>query len=128
MMSDTSFMKKVTFRNQDNYLLISLEQPLTDSEFVELKNVIIENASLDSVDGAVIDLKALTVIDSFTTRILHNVALLADEQNVPVILAGIKPIVTEVMKRQGLDFSEDLVNMNTDVSKGLSRLDELQVN
>lgn len=129
MMSDTfSLKKKVSFRNQDNYLVISLEESLTDTEFLELKNVILQNASMDNVDGAVIDLKALTVIDSFTTRILNNLVLLADKKNVPIILTGIKPLVTEVMKRQGLGFSEDLVNINTDVTNGLSQLDELQVN
>lgn len=128
-MSDTfPCMKKISLRNQDNYLVISIKEPLADSEFLELKNVVLQNASLDSVDGVVIDLKALTVIDSFTTRILNNVALLADKKNVPIILSGIKPIVTEVMKRQGLGFSADLVNQNTDVSKSLSQLDELQVN
>lgn len=128
-MSDTfSLKKKVSLRNQDNYLVISIEEPLTDTEFLELKNVILQNASLNSVNGAVIDLKALRVIDSFTTRILNNLMILADEKNVPIILAGIQPTVTEVMNRQGLGFSEDVVNINTNVANGLTQLDELQVN
>lgn len=128
-MSDAfSLKKKVSLHNQNNYLVVSLEEPLTDTEFLELKNIILQNASLDSVNGAVIDLKALRVIDSFTTRILNNLVILADEKNVPIILTGIQPTVTEVMNRQGLGFSEDVVNINTNVANGLSQLDELQVN
>lgn len=119
---------KISFRDQGNYLIVSIEEDLTDTEFIEFKNLIISKVSEDSLDGVIIDLKALDVIDSFTTRILHDIAFLSEEKEVPIILAGIKPVVAEVMERQGLGFSKESVNINDDVPKGISRLNELQFN
>lgn len=126
-MSDSLLLRKITLCDQGRYLIVLLEEDLTDTEFIELKNLIINKASEDSVNGFIFDLKVLDVIDSFTTRLLHNIALFTEEREIPMTLTGIKPVVAEVMKRQGLRFPE-LINLNTDVSNGISRLDALQVN
>lgn len=108
---------------RDNYLVVSLKEILTDTEFVKFEKLIVNKASEEPIAGLIIDLEVLDIIDSFTSRILQNIAFLVDKMEIPLILTGIKPVVAEVMKRQGLRFSDVSINNITDLSNGI-----LQVN
>lgn len=127
-MSGKRLYTKISITNKNNYLVVSLETALTDTEFSKLKGLVLRRASRESVRGVVIDLKALDVIDSFATRILHNLALSAVDREVPIIMAGIKPVVAKVMEREGLQLPDKLIHKNANISESIARLEELQHN
>lgn len=106
-------------------MVVSLKEALTDSEFVELESMIVSKASEEPIVGLIVDLKVLNIVDSFTTRMLQNISYLADKMEIPLILTGIKPVVADVMKRQGLRFSGESINTSTDVSNGILQMHEL---
>jgi rsbT antagonist protein RsbS len=125
-MANPSHFTKISKSKKKNYLIITFENAITDNEFKKIKSKILQWCSQDSVTGVVLDLKSLNVIDSFATRILINLAHSSAYLEVPMILAGIKSDVAKVMKKQGLAFPGELVQKVSDVSEGISRLEEIQ--
>lgn len=125
-MANPSLFTKISISKKKNYLIITFKKAITDNEFRKLKRKTLQWCAKDSVNGVVLDLKSLDVIDSFATRILINLAHSSAYLEVPIILAGIQSEVAKVMKRQGLVFPKKLVQRVTDVSEGIARLEEIR--
>jgi rsbT antagonist protein RsbS len=125
-MANPDVCTKIYKTKKKNYLIITLKEAITDTEFKKLKSNILQWCLEDSVSGVVLDLKSLDVIDSFATRILINLAHSAAYLEVPMILAGVQSDVVKVMERQGLVIPSKLVQRVADVSEGVSCLEEIQ--
>ncbi len=106
---------------QGEYLLVSIQSDLSDSEVVELRNDLIERVGAERLRGMIIDVAALDVIDSFLARALRTIAVTARLRGVETIVVGVQPEVAIAM----VHFKLDLHPLRTalDVDEALDVLD-----
>jgi rsbT antagonist protein RsbS len=71
----------------------------------------------------VIDVAAMDVVDSFTSRTLSNVARMAQLRGAATVIVGISPELAITMVQLGMNL--DPVNTALDLDEGLARLDAL---
>lgn len=87
----------VAFLPQGEYLIAAVQNDLSDSELVKLRDDVAERVGRDRVSGIIIDVTALDVIDSFFARSLQSIAMIARLRGAETVIAGIRPDVAIAM-------------------------------
>ena len=87
---------------QAPYLIASVQTALTDADLIDLQNDLFATAQKRRCHGIVVDVTALDVIDSFSTRTLQNLAAMLRLRGVEIVIAGIQPAVAMAMVELGL--------------------------
>lgn len=105
---------------QTPYLIASVQTALADADLVDLENNLLEEAKRRRCHGVVVDVTALDVIDSFSTRTLQNLAAILRLRGVETVIVGIQPAVAMAMVELGLDMSD--VRTALDLDEGLAYL------
>ena len=105
---------------QAGYLIESVQDALTDADLRELQQQLAERVGEPGVQGAVIDLTVLDVVDSFATRTLSTIAQTVKLRGADVVVVGIQPEVAFSMVQLGLTL--DGVRTALDLDEGLALL------
>ena len=105
---------------QAPYLIASVQTALTDADLFGLQNDLFAEAQKRRCQGIVVDVTALDVIDSFSTRTLQNLVGMLRLRGVETIIAGIQPAVAMAMVELGLDMLG--VRTTLDLEAGLAYL------
>jgi rsbT antagonist protein RsbS len=105
---------------QGNYLVIAIQDELTDTAWQDLRNDLLRLASHHRSRGVLIDVSAMEVMDSFATRMLDGIARMLQFRGAVTVVAGIQPDVAFAMSQLGLR----LPNTGTalDMDDGLAEL------
>jgi rsbT antagonist protein RsbS len=98
--------------------LIALIQPVP--ELTGIIDELLRQVGLHHSRGVILDLSALDVIDSYSTRMLAQTAQTLRLQGVETVIAGIQTDVAFAMVQMGLTF--DRINLALDVDDGLALL------
>lgn len=121
-MFKSRLLSKINISQPKNYLVIDLEEALTDTELIELKKLLLQETSKNSVVGVILNLENLKVIDSFTTKVFQDLAHSIAYLKRPMILVGIKDDVAEVMEKQGLHLTAESVAIRENITEAITRL------
>jgi rsbT antagonist protein RsbS len=105
---------------QAPYLIASVQAALTDADLVGLQNDLLAEAQRRRCQGVVVDVTALDVIDSFSTRTLRSLAAMLRLRGVETVIAGIQPSVAMAMVELGLEMQD--VRTTLDLDEGLAYL------
>jgi rsbT antagonist protein RsbS len=105
---------------QAPYLIASVQAALTDADLIGLQNGLLDEAQRRRCDGVVVDVTALDVMDSFSTRTLQSLAAMLRLRGVETVIAGIQPNVAIAMVQLGLSMPE--VRTALDLDEGLAYL------
>jgi rsbT antagonist protein RsbS len=105
---------------QAPYLIASVQAALTDADLVDLQNGLLDEAQRQRCQGVVVDVTALDVMDSFSTRTLQSMAAMLRLRGVETVIAGIQPNVAVAMVRLGLTMPG--VRTALDLDEGLAYL------
>ena len=105
---------------QAPYLIASVQNSLTDADLIDLQNDLFAEAQRRRCQGVVVDVTALDVIDSFSTRTLRNLVAMLRLCGVETVIAGIRPGVAMAMVQLGLDMPD--VRTALDLDGGLAEL------
>ena len=111
---------RVPILKQDQCLIASVQDALSDAELRDLQQRLAENVGSDGVRGVVIDVTVLDVIDSFATRTLSTIAYTVKLRGAQAVIVGIQPEVAFAMVQLGL--SLDGVSTALDLDEGLAVL------
>jgi rsbT antagonist protein RsbS len=112
----------VSILRQGAYLIASVHTSLDDSEMIRFQQDLVEQIGQHRSRGAVIDVAALDVLDSFTQSTLGNIAEMARLRGAVTVIVGIQPEVALAMVQLGmgtgsvataLDLQEGLVLLNS---------------
>lgn len=103
-------------------LIVSLQSEPTDAEFIELERELTERVGSARARGVVIDVSALSVLDSFATRTLREVAHAVRLRGARAAIVGIQPDVAFAMVQLGLSLDGTLTALN--LEDGLALLHE----
>jgi len=105
---------------QAPYLIASVQSALTDADLIGLQNGLLDEAQRLRCRGVVVDVTALDVMDSFSTRTLQSLAAMLRLRGVETVIAGIQPNVAMAMVQLGLTMPD--VRTALDLDEGLAYL------
>jgi rsbT antagonist protein RsbS len=103
-------------------LIVSLQSEPTDAEFTLLERELTERVGISHARGVVIDVSALSVLDSFATRTLREMAHAVRLRGAMAAIVGIQPDVAFAMVQLGLSLDGTLTALN--LEDGLSLIHE----
>lgn len=109
---------------QAPYLIASVQSALTDADLVDLQDNLLREAQRRRSQGVVVDVTALDVMDSFSTRTLQSLAAMLQLRGVEMVIVGIQPGVALAMVQLGLTMLG--VRTALDLEEGLVYLQAAQ--
>ena len=113
---------EVPILKQGPYLIASIQTALHDADLVQLRDAIVEKVGKSRSKGVIVDVTALDVIDSFSTRTLSDIAHMIRLRGAHTVIVGIQPEVAFAMVQLGL-MLEDVATA-LDLEEGLEYLDQ----
>ena len=111
----------VSILRQGAYLVASIHTALDDSQMVRFQTDLIARIGSDRARGVIIDVAALDVLDSFGSRTLRNIAVMARLRGALTVIVGIQPDVAFAMVTLGMGTGS--VHTALDLEEGLAYLD-----
>ena len=111
---------RVPILKQGDYLIASIQAALTDADLVVLWEDLTERVGRFRSRGAIIDVTALDVMDSFASRTLRGIAHMLRLRGAQTVIVGIQPEVAFAMVQLGL--SLEGVATALDLEEGLAYL------
>jgi rsbT antagonist protein RsbS len=115
--------RRVSILRDGPYLIASVHTALDDAQLVRFQSDLVERIRRERSRGVVIDVAAMDVIDSFTSRTLSNVTRMAQLQGAATVIVGISPELAITMVQLGMRL--DPVNTALDLDEGMKRLDAI---
>jgi rsbT antagonist protein RsbS len=103
-----------------NFLLVTIQVDLYDRLAVALENDLINMVSKTEAKGVLIDISAVSIVDSFMGRILGNIASMSKIMDAETVVVGMQPAVAITLVELGLTLSG--VYTALDVEKGMELL------
>jgi rsbT antagonist protein RsbS len=111
---------EVPILKQGPFLIATLQTALHDADLVQLRDAIVERVGRFRSRGVIVDVTALDVIDSFSTRTLSDIAHMIRLRGANTVIVGIQPEVAFAMVQLGLMLEE--VATALDLEEGLAFL------
>ena len=84
-------------------LLVSIQVEMTDRLLARLKDDVAKAIDRGGASGLVIDVAGIETMDSFISRSICDLALIARLMGVPTVLCGIRPAVAITLSEMGID-------------------------
>lgn len=112
----------VPLLKQGSYLIATAIGDLSDTEWADLRQQLMEQVGRLRSTGVIIDVSGMDVMDSFATRILRDSAQAVRLRGAQTVIVGIQPEVAFAMVQLGL--GERLAGIATalDLEEGLALL------
>ncbi|PYQ10219.1 MAG: anti-anti-sigma factor [Acidobacteria bacterium] len=113
---------EVPILKQGDYLIASIQSALSDSDLVQLRDALVEKVGRFRSRGVIVDVTVLDVMDSFSTRILRDLAHMIRLRGARTVIVGVQPEVAFTMVQLGLRLEG--IATALDLEEGLAYLDE----
>lgn len=113
-------MMTVPILKQGNYLIVSIQGALVDSELTRLQADLVNSVRSYRSRGVVIDVTVLDVMDSFAARILRSIASMIRLLGAKLVIVGIQPEIAFSMVQLGLTLEGTMTSL--DLEDGLAML------
>jgi rsbT antagonist protein RsbS len=84
-------------------LLVSIQVEMTDRVLAKLKDDVASAVDSSGASGLVIDVAGIETMDSFISRSICDLALIARLMGVPTVLCGIRPAVAVTLAEMGIN-------------------------
>lgn len=102
------------------FLLVTIQVDLYDRLALTLENDLINMVSKTEAKGVLIDISAVSIVDSFMGRILGNIASMSKIMDATTVVVGMQPAVAITLVELGLTLSG--VHTALDVEQGMELL------
>jgi len=113
---------QVPILKQGPYLMATVQSALSDADLLLLRDALVSKVGEFRSRGVIVDVTALDVMDSFSTRILRDLSLMIRLRGARMVIVGIQPEVAFAMVQLGLTFRG--LHTALDLEEGLSFLNE----
>ena len=107
---------------QRDYLIASVQAVLTDEALIQLRDRLVQKVGLHRSSGVILDVTGMDVMDSFSVKILQELAHMIRLRGAETVIVGIQPDVAMAMIQLGLRLKG--VPTALDLEEGLAFLDE----
>lgn len=115
-------MDKIPILKLGNYLLVTIQVDLYDRLALTLETDLINMVKKSEARGVLIDISAVSIVDSFMGRILGNIAQMSKILDAETVVVGMQPAVAITLVELGLTLRG--VHTALDVDKGMLLLNK----
>jgi rsbT antagonist protein RsbS len=113
-------MSEVPIIPLEGFLLVSIQQDLTDAEAEGLQQRLLETLSSWRACGIVIDVSGMDVVDSYFCRVLRDTAAMSSLMGARTAVVGMNPAVAVTLTE--LDLTMPGVHTDLSLERGLEWL------
>lgn len=113
-------MEKIPILRMGHFLLVTIQVDLYDRLAENLESDLITMVKKTGARGVLIDISAVSIIDSFMGRILGNIAMMTKIMDAETVVVGMQPAVAITLIELGLPLKG--VHSALNVEKGMELL------
>jgi len=113
-------MDKIPILRMGKFLLVTIQVDLYDRLALNLESDLIQMVSKTGASGVLIDISALSIVDSFMGRILGNIGSMSKILDAETVVVGMQPAVAITLIELGLELKG--VHTALNVEKGMELL------
>lgn len=113
-------MERIPILKMGQFLLVTIQVDLYDQLAENLESDLINTISKHSSKGVLIDISAVSIIDSFMGRILGNIAVMSKIMDAQTVVVGMQPAVAITLVELGLSLNGVISALN--VERGMELL------
>jgi rsbT antagonist protein RsbS len=113
-------MEKIPILRMGNLLLVTIQVDLYDRLAEALESDLVQMINKTGAEGVLIDISAVSIIDSFMGRIIGNIATMSKVLDAETVVVGMQPAVAITLVELGLPLNGVLTALN--VERGMELL------
>ncbi|MFC5409507.1 STAS domain-containing protein [Larkinella bovis] len=113
-------MDKIPILRMGPFLLVTIQIDLYDRLAMNLESDLVQKVHQTGARGVLIDISAVTIVDSFMGRILGNIASMTRVLDAETVVVGMQPAVAITLIELGLSLKG--VHTALDVERGMALL------
>lgn len=113
-------MDRIPILKMSDFLLVTIQVDLYDQLAENLESDLIHTIKKHSSKGVLIDISAVSIIDSFMGRILGNIAIMSKIMDAQTVVVGMQPAVAITLVELGLPLNGVISALN--VERGMDLL------
>lgn len=113
-------MERIPILKMGAFLLVTIQIDLYDRLALHLEEDLVSMVEKTSAKGVLIDISAVSIVDSFMGRILGNIASMSRLLDARTVVVGMQPAVAITLVELGLPLNG--VSTALDVEKGMNLL------
>lgn len=114
-------MDKIPILRMGKFLLVTIQVDLYDRLALNLEADLVQMVSKTSSRGVLIDISALSIVDSFMGRILGNIGNMSKILDAETVVVGMQPAVAITLIELGLELKG--VHTALNVERGMALLE-----
>jgi len=116
-------MDKIPILKMGNFLLVTIQVDLYDRLALNLEADLVQMVNKSRAKGVLIDISAVSIVDSFMGRIIGNIASMSKILDAETVVVGMQPAVAITLIELGLPLKG--VHTALNVEKGMNLLKEM---
>ena len=115
-------MDRIPILRMGKFLLVTIQVDLYDRLATNLESDLVQMVNKTEARGVLIDISALSIVDSFMGRILGNIGSMSKIMDAETVVVGMQPAVAITLIELGLELKG--VHTALNVEKGMELLKE----
>lgn len=112
-------MERIPILKMGNYLLVTIQVDMHDRLALTLQDDLTESIVATGVQGVLIDISGLEIVDSFMGRMLGNIASMSRVLDADTVVVGMQPSVAITLVELGLSMPGVRTALNVEQGMGL---------
>src|SRR6201995_348957 len=113
-------MDKIPILRMGSFLLVTIQVDLYDRLALHLEADLVQMVNKTNAKGVLIDISAVSIVDSFMGRIIGNIASMSKILDAETVVVGMQPAVAITLIELGLPLKG--VHTALDMEKGMNLL------
>src|SRR5689334_14864753 len=113
-------MDRIPILQMGKFLLVTIQVDLYDRLAVNLESDLVQMVNKTGARGVLIDISALSIVDSFMGRIIGNIGSMSKIMDAETVVVGMQPAVAITLIELGLELKGVSTALNVD--KGMELL------
>ena len=115
-------MDRIPILRMGHFLLVTIQIDLYDRLATNLEADLVQMVNKTGAKGVLIDISALSIVDSFMGRILGNIGSMSKIMDAETVVVGMQPAVAITLIELGLELKG--VHTALNVERGMELLKE----
>jgi rsbT antagonist protein RsbS len=114
-------MDRIPILQMGKFLLVTIQIDLYDRLALNLESDLVQMVKKTGAHGVLIDISALSIVDSFMGRILGNIGSMTKIMDAETVVVGMQPAVAITLVELGLELKGVSTALN--VERGMALLE-----
>lgn len=117
-------LTKIPIIKLHSNLIVSIQIALSDDLVLQLKDDITEAIDRTGARGLIIDVSGIDVMDSYISRALRDISLIARLMGVRTVISGMDPMIAMTLVEMGMDLRGVSTQLNLEAALDVLDRDE----